>query len=790
MRFPSFHTNDSFSTRLTYWVVLTSAIIFITIILVIAFFMSVGIISEAKGHGRGVLKNSSLRINNVLYSVEVAIQNNIFEIKNHLKEPEKMYEIAKRIVEQNPTIYGSAIAFEPNYYKEKGKFFSPYAYRNNRNEIDTMQLGTADYEYHYMDWYQIPKLLKTDYWSEPYYDSGGGETIMTTYSYPLEDENGDIFAIVTADVSLEWLTKIITNMKYHEKAYNFVVSRSGTFIVHPDKSKILKETLFTYTAEQPDTLDYRIAYDMLAGSDSMAIIKDEGVRSVLFYAPIKRMGWSIGIICPSVEFFSNGIGALATIAFLMILGLVILSYVCRKVLKRLTKPLSLFAQSADEIAKGNIEVPLPEINTQDEMKTMHDSFEVMQHSLSARIEELKEINEQKGRIQGELQVARNIQLAMIPKQFPAFTDRDDIDVYGMLDPAKAVGGDLYDFYIRDEKLFFCIGDVSGKGVPASLVMAMTRSFFRSISRHESLPYRIVMHINEALSDMNDTMFFVTLIVGALDLPSGRLRYCNAGHCAPLLISKNTGFLPVSSNLPIGIISDFKYEAQETHIDSGTTIFLYTDGLTEAENISHEQYGEDRMFKTADEIRDKQLNAEQTIQGLNDSVRQFVNGAAQSDDLTMLAIRYKKENLEVRLSESLTLPNDIETIPELNMFVDRVCESVGFDMATTASLNLAIEEAVVNVMNYAYPKSLKGLITIRAIANDARLKFIITDSGTPFDPTTKEDADITLSATERPIGGLGIYLVRQIMDSVNYERIDDMNVLTLRKKLSTTNEAIE
>ena len=258
----------------------------------------------------------------------------------------------------------------------------------------------------------------------------------------------------------------------------------------------------------------------------------------------------------------------------------------------------------------------------------------------------------------------------------------------------------------------------------------------------------------------------------------------------MLISKNTGFLPVSSNLPIGIISDFKYEAQETHIDSGTTIFLYTDGLTEAENISHEQYGEDRMFKTADEIRDKQLNAEQTIQGLNDSVRQFVNGAAQSDDLTMLAIRYKKENLEVRLSESLTLPNDIETIPELNMFVDRVCESVGFDMATTASLNLAMEEAVVNVMNYAYPKSLKGLITIRAIANDARLKFIITDSGTPFDPTTKEDADITLSATERPIGGLGIYLVRQIMDSVNYERIDDMNVLTLRKKLSTNNEAIE
>ena len=495
----------------------------------------------------------------------------------------------------------------------------------------------------------------------------------------------------------------------------------------------------------------------------------------------------MGIICPKVEFFSTGYAVIALVAFIMLIGLLILALFCRKVVRRISKPLTYFAKSVDEITKGNIEASLPEIKSQDEMKTLRDSFEVMQHSLTARIEELKTINEQKGRFEGELQAANNIQLSMIPKTFPPYPDREDIDIYGLLEPAKQVGGDLYDFYIRDEKLFFCIGDVSGKGVPAALVMAVTRSLFRTISTQESLPQRIMTQINESMVDMNETMMFVTMIVGALDLPTGRLRYCNAGHCAPLLIGGQNGYLPIISNVPVGIMTNFRYSAQETVIDSGTSIFLYTDGLTEAEDSQHHQYGENRLIETANSIsQDSSMTAESIIRTMNESVHTFVGSAEQSDDLTLLAINYRKPNRKETLNESITLPNDIETIPELNAFVDDVCERVGFDMPTTASINLALEEAVVNVMNYAYPATLQGTIEIRAIANDIRIKFIISDNGIPFDPTTRADADITLSAEERPIGGLGIHLVRQIMDSVNYERIGEMNVLTLRKSLVNNN----
>jgi sigma-B regulation protein RsbU (phosphoserine phosphatase) len=295
-----------------------------------------------------------------------------------------------------------------------------------------------------------------------------------------------------------------------------------------------------------------------------------------------------------------------------------------------------------------------------------------------------------------------------------------------------------------------------------------------------MPHRIISIINDSMTENNDSNMFVTLFVGILDLPTGRLRYANAGHNAPLLIDsagKQIGLLPIDPNLPAGVMTGWKFTSQEAMIDPGTTIFLYTDGLTEAEDKQHNLFGEDRMLAIAEPMHPQQL-----IENMSEAVKQFVGDAVPSDDLTMLAIRYTKPQLVNHLQRSLTLANYIEQVPQLEEFVDGVCETVGFDMSTTMSLNLALEEAVVNVMNYAYPAGTKGSVNITAEANDRRLKFTISDYGMPFDPTAKSEVDTTLSAEERPIGGLGIHLVRQIMDSINYERTDGKNVLTLRKNL--------
>ena len=247
-------------------------------------------------------------------------------------------------------------------------------------------------------------------------------------------------------------------------------------------------------------------------------------------------------------------------------------------------------------------------------------------------------------------------------------------------------------------------------------------------------------------------------------------------------------LPVDSNLPVGVMPKWKFSQQETVIDPDTSIFLYTDGLTEAENMSHGQFEMDRVKELAQQLqKDRSFSPTVIIERMTDAVHAFVGEADQSDDLTMLAIQYTRHNEDIVYQRSLTLSNDLGRIPRLNSFIDEVCEANGFDTPTTMQLNLAIEEAVVNVMNYAYPQGSKGDVTIEAKSDGKEMTFIITDTGKPFDPTAKPEVDITLSAEDRAIGGLGIHLIRQITDRINYERTDGHNILTLIKKLSIPQE---
>jgi sigma-B regulation protein RsbU (phosphoserine phosphatase) len=266
-------------------------------------------------------------------------------------------------------------------------------------------------------------------------------------------------------------------------------------------------------------------------------------------------------------------------------------------------------------------------------------MEDMQHSLAKYVSELQETTASKAAIEQELKTAHDIQMAMLPKIFPPFPERDDIDIYGQLTPAKDVGGDLFDFFILDEKLYFCIGDVSGKGVPASLVMAVTRSLFRNVAAHTSEPDQIAEALNEVLSEGNETNMFVTVFVGILDLGNGLMRYCNAGHDAPMLVGQGVGLVPCEANLPLGVMPGYQYTLQELTIERGTTIFLYTDGLNEAEDADHMQFGIQRIQDVAERLLEEGENQPVTmVEKMVEAVHAFVGDAEQSDDLTMLAIR--------------------------------------------------------------------------------------------------------------------------------------------------------
>jgi len=385
--------------------------------------------------------------------------------------------------------------------------------------------------------------------------------------------------------------------------------------------------------------------------------------------------------------------------------------------------------------------------------------------------ELIETTAKNQRLENELQIASTIQDAMLPKVFPPFHDHLDVNIYGLVDPAKEIGGDLYDFYIRHNKLFFCVGDVSGKGVPAALVMAMTRSLFRSSTAHEEQPEYVMAKMNRAFVDQNSQNMFMTLFLGVLDCKTGELEYCNAGHNAPMIRTKGEWkMVEVLPNLPLGIVPDFEYQAQRTHVDYNDMLFLYTDGLTEAENTEHEQFGEQRMKDGLSDIGDRLAGPREIVAEMKRRVETFVDGAEQSDDLTMLCVRYQIPALIMR--------NDIQQIPTLAEWI----EGLGIPDELSMPINLALEEIVSNVMLYAYPGTHGQVIVEYIKVNNERIIFTVSDTGIAFGPTKKEEVDTTLSAEERPIGGLGIHLVRQLMDEVRYERIDDKNVLTLIKNI--------
>ena len=773
------------SVRVSLWVVFFAAIIFNVALGFLFYQARETVRQEAVSRATQILDKTSLRVEGILNRVEVASNMTKWLVQRHPNKADSMFVYSRGLLQNNPDFYNCSIAFEPYYFKDKGRYFSAYT-KYIADTIRTIQGGSDNYQYFFADWYLMPQLLKKPCWTEPYMDldvATNTSEMVTSYCQTLTDEQGQLIGVINISLSLNWLSQTISAVKPYPNSYSIMIGRGGTYFVHPDTTKITRQTIFTQTLEQPDTAMTALGYAMQHGEEGMKNMNIGGKDSYVFYKPLGQTGCSMAIVCPESDIFSGFDRLRRTIMTIVTVGLLLMLYLFIRIITRELKPLRRLADEAETIASGQFDAVLPDFQRTDEIGQLSHSFGNMQQSLVKYIDELKNTTAQKASIESDLRIASGIQMGMLPEKFPTREDRDDVQLYASLTPAKEVGGDLFDFYFRDEKLFFCIGDVSGKGVPASLFMAVTRSTFRTVSAHESMPDRIVTIMNKTIADMNKNNMFVTLFVGVLDLPTGRLRYCNAGHDAPLLVGAGVGELPCDSNIPVGFMPTWKYTLQEAHIFTGTTILLFTDGLTEAMNANYEQFQMERVNDVASRALAKQQQEPRQLIGLmTEAVRQFVGDAEQSDDLTMMAIRYIKQQSDVRMKKSIVLENDTQEVPRLNVFVEDVCQAVGFDETVTMEVKVAVEEAVVNVMKYAYPPGQNGDVSIEAASNDMRLKITIVDSGKPFDPTVQGEVDTTLSAKERNIGGLGIHIMRQNMDSINYERMDNLNVLTLRKKI--------
>ena len=644
---------NTFSSRLTRTIIVIVMVV-MTIITLVAFaFTSSGIYTSFRKHFIDASDNISSTITANLEKVEISATNIADEVKWHINSPEQIISTLEYEIEVNRHLAGCGVGFLPDYFPSEGRWFEPYGNYTESGSV-VRNIGSASHDYHESEWFKSGLAAGGGNWSKPYYDTDGAGMQLCTYSLPIINPDGVLAGVFGADMSLNWLADLLHDIDVRENElgllpslfnrkdqgiFSFIIGPEGDYIIHPDKNRFNKgENFFDYAGE--DRLGkYRLlGEEMCAGETGERMIRMDGRKYNVFFAPLLHSGWSMAIAVPSSSLMWPAIAFGSIILLLMLLGLAIVFRICRNAIRKFTKPLVQLADSATEVAKGKFDTPLPEIETEDEIRLLRDSFDNMQQSLSHYIADLTETTAQKASMENELGVARNIQMAMLPMTWPAFPDRNDIDIYGGVTPAKAVGGDLYDFCVRNDKLFFCIGDVSGKGIPASLVMAVISSMFRTLSSSEDCLDKIVSVINSSMASRNENLMFVTLFTGELNLKTGELKYCNAGHNAPyLLVDGTPQLLDAGTNVPVGIMEDWKYTLQSRTLAPGTTLFLFTDGLNEATRSDGTLFGDDRILSCL-AAQPANVSPRDLAANMSAAVSEFVGDAEQSDDLTMLVIK--------------------------------------------------------------------------------------------------------------------------------------------------------
>ena len=649
---------NSFTGRLTRSVVFT-VLVTMTIISVFVFLVAAsGMLVFSKAHYSDILEKARGNLALTMSKVEISTDNIIDELCWHLATPELVLSTMEYELKANRHLHGCGLGFVPEYYPQEGHWFEPYAF-NEGDKITMKVIGSEDHDYFDDEWYTKGLESPEGTWSTPYLDEEGGGAVLCTFSRPvIMEPDKEIAGVFGADLSLEDIFSLIVESLLKEnkespflksvsddpelQIYAFIIGPKGEYIVHPDRTRILKTNFYDYATGE-DAARYRKLGDaMTAGESGEQSVWIDGTRTDVYFAPLLHSGWSMGIVVPVKRLLMPGILYGTMIIVLILLGVLLVFITCHRSIKKASTPLIKLAESAQEIATGRFDTQLPTIKSKDEIRLLRDSFDHMQTSLARYVEELKVTTAQNASIESELGVARNIQMSMLPFTWPPFPDRNDLDLFGSVAPARAVGGDLFDFRIQDEKLFFCIGDVSGKGVPAALVMTVIGSMFRTLSASEDNPLRIMTAINSSTSARNENMMFVTLFVGALDLSTGVLQYTNAGHNAPFVITGGQArMMSVDANIPVGILEDWSYTLQETTLSPGEILFLYTDGLTEATRSDGELFGEERVLEELSS-HGEDISTERVVADMTAAVNRFIGQAEQSDDLTMLVLKRQRK----------------------------------------------------------------------------------------------------------------------------------------------------
>lgn len=616
-------------------------------------------------------------------------------------------------------------------------------------------------------WYTSTKNKQKALWQEPFI----GQFVpgpIAVYTIPIfkTDKAGEkkFAGVLCVDISLKFLNEALESIPIANSGFAFILS-SGNFAIgaegHREAGKNYRPQFFELEK------NFRSRDQGLF----VASVLDE-TDAVVYFRRMTVNGWTYMVVWPSQKFFEEQRSLGRTFIILSACGYILIIVILLLVSLRVTRPLVTLSNVADKLGQGDFDAEIPNLEGNDEISHFAAAFGKMRSSLQEYIQTQKGLE----RIESELGFARGIQMGMLPKsEMDEKMDDCRHKLAPFLLPAKEIGGDFYDFFkLDDNRLCVLIADVSGKGVPAALFMMAALIVVKTM-------IATLDSISDAFDSANQKMFlknklemFVTVWAGILDLRTGQLHFASAGHNPPAILRKDgtTEFLKVKPGIAMAAMGDVHYTEHTAQLDPGDTLLLYTDGVTEATNAQNELFGDDRLLSSLAACNE--CDPEEVCARVKKDVDAFVGSAPQFDDITMLAVKFICGGTSI----SVKVFPKVENLERLTAFVEGVLGNTDTPMKTITQMDVAIDEVFSNIVSYS--GATEVTLTIYIMDNPSAIKLTFVDDGKPYNPLEKDDPDVTLSAEERGVGGLGIFIVKKMMDSLEYERNGEKNQLTLTK----------
>ena len=781
----------SLRTRLVLLSSLSSVVLMGALAVVFYVAMRGLLVDTVRDDMRRLAQQTTRGLEATLGSVQVSAQTLASNAAGIGREPLGLRVLLISAIQADPDIVGAMLIIEPGRLSPDDPGYSWYVRRTAQGTVES-SVPDLGYDYRVMPWYVRTTTASRPWWSEPYANDATGGASYITYNVPLRrppqagELPGAAIGMVSVDVPVSRLGALLGEASVNYALVPVLMSPERTIVLHPEPTVRGKTTLprLVDTGGRSDLLPLlralqsgqSIEFEHVTARRTGAV--PEGEQRFTLGYPVGDTGWAFSLSASNAYVLSQ----LTRITLWgMVAGLVValagLALV-RRTSRTIAQPIEDLTESVQHFAMGEFDFPLEHITRVDEVGVMARAFDSARASIKHQLQEIADLGAARMKIEREFNVARDIQLAMLPVGSEFDAGDAKVELHGMLQPAKAVGGDFYNLFERDgDAVWFVIGDVSDKGVPAALFMTRTMTVLEVAAQLGGSPGRALHEAAKHLVAGNETCMFATVLCGVVELRTGALSLASAGHEPPVLLRADgrREFLPVPSEAPLGVSVADTYPVWRGRLLPGDTLFTYTDGITEAFDRGNEAFGPQRLL----DALDPKLDAKAQCRKVVDAANSFAGDAPQSDDITVFALRFTRdprvhERFTVRAYLRAPLPP--HAVAQLMDEVDAGLAGHGLPATLMHDVHLVLEEVTCNVFSHGQVRGREPALELLVSVDSHKLCLEFRDDGLAFDPLSQPRPDLDADIGQRPIGGLGVHLVRELAEEVAYSRDDHHNVL--------------